>query len=199
MRAFATAAAVLMLPVYAKEAVVRKPLITADPFYGTFELVYDIYEQAYGAVEPMYPHVDKALDLLCEKTGLKKQEVLSKVEDAKTTHAQVKATVMEQAAKAHDAVAVKTSDLVEKLNEKMPKYAGIVPSKPADLLVFVIYCALVLYITFRIVAFSFKLGFGLFCFFCCCGCCRGKGNKAPTQPLGKKAKAKAKANTNGKK
>merc|ERR1719199_685148 len=134
------------------------------------------------------------MDAACEKSGVKKQDVLEKVSQAKQAHDQLKVTLLAHVAKANDVAGEHTAKLVEKLNGKLGPYAGVVPEKPIDLLVFTVYSGLVLYVIFRV----FRFCLSLFCFFCCCGCCK-RSPKVGENPKSKTAKKAAAVKANGKK
>merc|ERR1719188_775333 len=79
----------------------------------------------------------------------------------------------------------------------MPKYVDLIPKNLFDILLFVVYINVVLYVGVSVTWFCTKKSLSVFCCICCCGCCSrkaaGSGKKASNGA--KRVAEKAQANT----
>mmetsp|Transcript_42056 Transcript_42056/g.78680 ORF Transcript_42056/g.78680 Transcript_42056/m.78680 type:complete len:232 (-) Transcript_42056:75-770(-) len=194
----------------------KKPIVTTEIFFETAELMQDIYTSAWASmVEPMLPKVkanmekvtekgfvegEKLFDMLCAKAGLKKDDISAKLDAAKGALLQVKANAYEFAAKTHDKLSSYADIFVSKFEAKMPKYAGLVPKTPGDVLFFIVYLAVVVYVLVKLTMLALKVALRIFCCACCCcgcKCCCRKSKSNGVTKNGKHA-TNGKAATNGK-
>jgi len=171
------------------------PIITTDVVYGTAELVYDIYAEAWGRIsEATAPHTSQLLSHLpkdplgelCSKVGVKKKVVMQRWSATRGSIMHAKAVAADQAAQAYQPLNAGAIKLVSLFERVMPKYTGLIPKTLGDVLVFLVYFAAVFYVLFRILVLALRLVMGLVCFFCCCRCCRCCCRKAKAGKAGKK-------------
>mmetsp|Transcript_78702 Transcript_78702/g.148498 ORF Transcript_78702/g.148498 Transcript_78702/m.148498 type:complete len:247 (-) Transcript_78702:131-871(-) len=200
----------------AEAKTLRKPIVTTDIFYGTAELMYDIYADAWaGLVEPLLTKYDvetkvktavadvtamgeKQLEVGFEKAGLKKEVVTEKIQMAQAGISHAKAVAYDLAAKAYEPMSSVSAAAVTKFEALMPEYAGIVPKTPGDVLLFFVYFVFVVYVLLKLTLLALKIALRIFCCLCCCCgckcCCRKQAtNGASKKAKGKKQEASAKA------
>lgn len=139
---------------------------------------------------------------------------------ANTAFVQLKALVAEYSQKAYDPMDKAAVGMIEKFESKLPAYKGMIPKTLGNLVLFICYKAVVLYVLLKVILFALRMVFGItscvVCCICCCRCGRSKqvkkaaknGKAAPTNgkaaPTNGKAatpavKAAAKQATKGKK
>eukprot|EP00928_Gymnodinium_smaydae_P095395 TRINITY_DN819_c4_g1_i1.p3 TRINITY_DN819_c4_g1~~TRINITY_DN819_c4_g1_i1.p3 ORF type:complete len:210 (-),score=78.23 TRINITY_DN819_c4_g1_i1:118-747(-) len=205
--AFAIVAALALVRAGAEEAkkadAGRKPIVDADIFHGTVELLSDIYGAAYDtllkdAVATHGPKVRDAADQLVgavsAKAGMKKDEIYAKRDKAFAAASDLKTNAVAQLAMAHGKLDARVEGMVARVEAAAPRYAGVLPKTTGGIAIFASYCVFVLYVLVRSSSFLLRGVLSLFCCICCCGCCRGGKPKAAAAKAasgGKKNKKKA--------
>lgn len=176
----------------------RKPVLTTDIIFSTFELLSDISDDVYNTFvghhvskhgPVVQAHVDKALDFVSAKAQMKKEDILGQVDLLKTRVGDTKATLAVHKATVHETLNGHSSKFVDAFDKALPRFAGLLPRTVGDLLLSVLYFAFIFYFLLRVVTGVFRLVLKTFCFFCCCGFCR-RGKSSDDKPA-KKAKGPA--------
>uniref|UniRef100_A0A7S1RBJ8 Uncharacterized protein n=1 Tax=Alexandrium catenella TaxID=2925 RepID=A0A7S1RBJ8_ALECA len=198
-----------------KAAKTMTPIITTDLVYGTFELFYDIYDEARGfvtqkagpvlapVVDSMATHLPKdPLAELCAKIGVKKAEITDRVAGAQAALLHAKSIAVAKSAQAYEPLNALAVSLIDAFERLLPKYAGLIPKNLGDLLLFQLYFFVVVYLLYRVASRVLGILRGIICGVCCC-CCRRRSKSVKPAAEGSKAankgKAAAAAKKNGKK
>jgi len=214
MRAFTVIAALAFSsPVLANgDAVVEKgPLPTANLFYGTRDLLTDVYGLAAGPAGEKFNQRFKAwaekkgieahslfeldvLGLVETKTNgkVKKEQVMKAWGTAKAhkdvVHGKVAAVLSPVASKCFEKFDEKAAQFVDVFEESLPAYKGKVPKTLPDVAAFLFSTLSVLLIVVRLSLLALRMTLRILC--CPCRVCRG-GKKAEGKGSKKKGKAAA--------
>jgi len=199
----------------------KKALLSTDIFYGTGELIYDVYDMALGRIlesptgaalkdnaeKTMRIYVqDKLpadpLGLVCEKVGIKQKDVMDAWGRGQDMLLQAKTTARTLYADAHVYLTKGAAMIVDKFDEALPKHKGLIGKSFEDLLFFTVYMGIVLYVLVRMASFALRIVFCILSCVCCCGCCCLRRRKQPAAANGKNGKKtaaveKGKAAANG--
>jgi len=185
-----------------------KPIITTNIIYGTAELLYDIYGTAwnglydsvwvgYGLDKSVGKAVgDDPLQAFCAKVGLEKKELVDRWATFKAGVVQIKAAIGAEFSKAYEPLNRVAVTLINHFERLMPDYKGTIPKNLGDLLVFLAFISVVLYVLFKILIFAFLTCLSIFCYIFCCGC-RKKRTSAKKNGSSKKGPVARAASAGG--
>lgn len=183
-----------------------EPLVSTDILSATYDLMIDIRtvawhklgldkvaaEAAAAAEGPLEELKKKALELKAkglEQVGPLPPWAADASKQAEVAVLQVKALAMENYDKAYEPLNSASVSLIEKLEQVAPAYKGLIPKTLGNLILFVVYVSLVLYVLLKVSLFFIRLTLNILrsvvCGICCCGCCCRRGTSA-TKDGGKK-------------
>jgi len=216
MRAFAVLAALALsgpLAARGEDAAAEEkgPLLTADLFYVTRDLLSDVYGHAVGPAGKKFHQQFKAwrekqgiqshnlseldvLGLVETKTGgkVKKEQVMKALGAAKAhkdvVQDKVTSVLGPIASKSYEKLDEKAVQFVDAMEEFLPAYKGKVPKTLLDVAVFLFSTLSVLYVLVRLALLGVRMAFRILC--CPCRMCRG-GKKVEAKGSKKKGKAAA--------
>lgn len=177
----------------------RKPLITTDLFYDTYELLQDFGNGLYVGVEPFLSQIptEDLKKIAYEQLKVVPPEVWEAKKMAESNYLQIKQTLIVNFNNAQQAADSAVASLVEQLERRRPALKGLVKKTAANFALFLVFMTFVFYIILRLFLLCVSVVIGtlrlIFCGILCCRLCRSGKKKAngEAQP---KAKAKGKAN-----
>jgi type I site-specific restriction endonuclease len=193
------AARLALIAVCAPLLAQAKPLLSVDTVYATYDVLADIASTAYtkANVDQHLKQVEQPVAEIKAKINEQMKalppDLMKGIEEAQVKIVQVKAMVMEQVEKAQEPAAKAAATAKDQIESAVPALKGTIGDGAANLALFAVYMAVVLYVTLKMALLVLRITLSIFCFCCCCGCCRG-GKKADAEkPTGKAPNGKAKA------
>eukprot|EP00413_Alexandrium_margalefii_P024188 CAMPEP_0204563860 /NCGR_PEP_ID=MMETSP0661-20131031/34553_1 /ASSEMBLY_ACC=CAM_ASM_000606 /TAXON_ID=109239 /ORGANISM="Alexandrium margalefi, Strain AMGDE01CS-322" /LENGTH=275 /DNA_ID=CAMNT_0051571451 /DNA_START=72 /DNA_END=897 /DNA_ORIENTATION=- len=153
----------------AEKAEKAKPIITTDLVYGTFELVYDIYDEARGyltdkaapvfapLMESASAHLPKdPVAELSSRAGIEKKVITENLAKAQGALLHAKSLAADASARAYEPLSALAVRAVTSFERAMPKYAGLIPKTLGDLALFLLYFLAVVYTLLRAAAWVLR-------------------------------------------
>jgi len=211
-RTFAIVLAFALVTVAAaddKGKAAKAPIVPMDIIHGTTDMLHDVYEHAFNFVHGLstkhgihttaHAHFTKHLTNdpiahVCSKVGCKAKDIQDTLSKTHGAVMQAKAQVYEHSAKVTGPLDDFAAVAVGHFEKHVPSYTGVVPKTFGNVALATLYAFFVAYVVFRLARFGLSTSLKLFCFFFCCGCCRGsKTAKKTGKPNSGKKTPDAKA------